>query len=48
MGKIVELRDVTKTFSSGEKKLTAVDNVSLSVEEGEIFGIIGFSALSYP
>ena len=43
MGKIVELRDVTKTFSSGEKKLTAVDNVSLSVEEGEIFGIIGFS-----
>lgn len=34
---ILELRNVTKRFGG----LTAVDNVSLSVQEGEILGLIG-------
>lgn len=34
---ILELKDVTKTFG----KLTAVSNLSFSVDEGEIFGIAG-------
>lgn len=37
MGKILETDEVLKTFGG----LTAVDHVTLSVNEGEIFGIIG-------
>ena len=37
----VELKNIVKTYSSKDSKITAVDNLSLSVEEGELFGIIG-------
>ncbi len=37
MKKIIKLTDVTKTFG----KLAAVDNVSLSVDKGEIVGFVG-------
>jgi D-methionine transport system ATP-binding protein len=46
---LVELTDVTKVFevtptkTSPERTLTVLDNVSLTVEEGEIFGLIGYS-----
>ena len=36
---MIELVNVTKTY----KNVTAVDNVSLTIPEGEIFGIIGYS-----
>ncbi|HJF19252.1 MAG TPA: ATP-binding cassette domain-containing protein [Enterococcus columbae] len=42
---MIELKNVTKTFvpqSSGEE-VTAVKNVSLKIEKGEIFGIVGAS-----
>ena len=38
MSKIIEANGLTKTFKGG---LTAVDNVTFSVEEGEIFGFLG-------
>ncbi|MBP7734910.1 MAG: ABC transporter ATP-binding protein [Spirochaetes bacterium] len=37
MEKVVEIRNLTKTFGD----FTAVNNISLSVEKGEIFGFLG-------
>ena len=40
---MIELKNISKDFGSGEKAVHAVRNVTLSIETGEIFGIIGFS-----
>ena len=40
---MIELEHICKTFGSGEHAVHAVRDVSLSIREGEIFGIIGFS-----
>ena len=40
---IVELRNLSKTFGSGEGQVAALQHVSVAVEPGEIFGIIGLS-----
>ena len=43
MEPIVELRNLSKTFGSGEGQVAALQHVSVAVEPGEIFGIIGLS-----
>ena len=40
---IIEIRDLRKTFGQGEAAVTALDGIDLSIEKGEIFGIIGLS-----
>jgi len=40
---IIEIQNLSKTFGTGEGQVAALDGVSLSVESGEIFGIIGLS-----
>ncbi|WP_407717533.1 methionine ABC transporter ATP-binding protein [Inconstantimicrobium porci] len=40
---MIELKNVSKTFAKGKEHVKAVDNVSLSIKDGEIYGIIGFS-----
>ena len=40
---MIELKQVSKDFGTGQRQVHAVREVSLSIEEGEIFGIIGFS-----
>ncbi len=40
---MIELKKVTKKFDTGKAVLTAVDQVDLSIADGEIFGIIGYS-----
>ncbi len=40
---MIELKDVTKTYSTREGDFTALDRVSLTIEDGDIFGIIGES-----
>lgn len=40
---MIELRHISKDFGTGEHAVHAVQDVSLTVETGEIFGIIGFS-----
>ncbi|WP_413377255.1 methionine ABC transporter ATP-binding protein [Alkalihalobacillus sp. 1P02AB] len=40
---MIEFIDVSKTFILGKREVHAVKNVSLSINKGEIFGIIGFS-----
>lgn len=40
---VIELDDVSVAFHEGGRTVEAVKHVSLSVEKGEIFGIVGFS-----
>ena len=42
-GNMIRLEHITKTFHTGGNHLHAVQDVSLTIEKGEIFGIIGFS-----
>lgn len=43
MSAIIELKNITKTFIQDKKTFNAVENTSVSIEKGDIFGIIGFS-----
>ena len=43
MEPIVEIKNLSKTFGSGESQVHALQNVNLQVEKGDIFGIIGLS-----
>jgi D-methionine transport system ATP-binding protein len=40
---MIEVRDVTKIYSAKGKDIVGVKNVSLKIEKGEIFGIVGYS-----
>ncbi len=40
---MIELTKIVKTFQAGAKQVDAVKDVTLTIEDGEIFGIIGFS-----
>ena len=40
---MIELTHISKNFASGGRTVHAVQDVSLSIGKGEIFGIIGFS-----
>ncbi|KAF0996322.1 methionine ABC transporter ATP-binding protein [Geobacillus sp. TFV-3] len=40
---MIALEQVTKIYQAANGSVTAVDNVSLEIREGEIFGIIGYS-----
>lgn len=40
---MIELKHVSKTFVDGKHSVEAVKDVSLTIDKGEIFGIIGFS-----
>ncbi|WP_296330789.1 ATP-binding cassette domain-containing protein, partial [uncultured Treponema sp.] len=43
MAKIIELKNISKTFVQDGKTFKAVEDASVSIEKGDIFGIIGFS-----
>lgn len=40
---MIELKNVSKTFKTNQKEVQAVKNVNLTVDAGEIFGVIGYS-----
>ena len=40
---MIVLSNISKVFDNGKVALTAVDNVNLTVEQGQIYGIIGYS-----
>lgn len=40
---MIELKNVTKTFTSTKQDVHACKDISITVEDGEIYGIIGFS-----
>ena len=43
MENIIEIQGLTKNFGSGDSRVAALQDVSLAVKAGEIFGIIGLS-----
>jgi ABC-type methionine transport system ATPase subunit len=40
---VIELRGLTKIYAQGGQELTALNNVSLLVPAGEMFGVLGQS-----
>ena len=42
-GPIIRIQDVTKTYSADRSTLHALKNVSLDINKGDIYGIIGMS-----
>ncbi len=43
MTALIELKDVTRTFGKGKEQITAVDNISLAIEPGDIVCLVGES-----
>ncbi|MEE0776254.1 MAG: ATP-binding cassette domain-containing protein, partial [Bacillota bacterium] len=43
MNEIIKLEGLNKTFRSKQNTVVALDNINLSIQQGEIFGIIGLS-----
>lgn len=40
---MIEFQNIKKEFQQKNKLVTAIDNVSLKIEKGDIFGVIGYS-----
>ncbi len=40
---MIQIEHLSKTFGAGEQQVAALQDVSLSIDKGEIFGIIGLS-----
>ncbi len=40
---MIQIKNVVKLFKTKKQSLKAVDQVSLTIEQGEIFGVIGYS-----
>lgn len=40
---MIVLKNISKVFTPGRLSITAVDDVNLTVEQGQIYGIIGYS-----
>ena len=43
MAAILELRNVSKGFGQGSKRIEVLKNINLTIEEGEFIAIVGFS-----
>lgn len=40
---MIEIKNVSKVYRSKKKEVIGVDNVNLTINDGEIFGIVGYS-----
>lgn len=40
---MIEIKDVSKVYRVKKKEVVGVDNVNLTINDGEIFGIVGYS-----
>lgn len=40
---MIEIKGLSKQFSSGDQRFTALKDVNLQIEDGDVFGIIGIS-----
>lgn len=40
---MIRIENVTKVYQTKEKEVIGVDDVSMTIQEGEIFGIVGYS-----
>lgn len=44
---LLEVKNLKVSFKVGKKKLTAVDNVTFSLDRGKVIGIVGESEQIY-
>lgn len=42
---MIEFENVSKVFQGKENRVDALKNVNLKIEDGDIYGIIGFLSL---
>lgn len=40
---MIQIENVSKVYKTKKTKITAVDNVSITINQGDIFGIVGYS-----
>ncbi len=40
---MIELRNVSKVYQQKKRRIEAVKEVSLTIQQGEIFGVVGYS-----
>ena len=40
---MIELKDLSKVYKTSEREIVALDGINLTIQDGEIFGIIGLS-----
>ena len=40
---MIEVRNVSKIYETKNKSVIGVDNVTLTIHKGDIFGIVGYS-----
>ena len=40
---MIEFKNISKTFETDDGPVQAVQNVNLKINDGEVFGIVGFS-----
>ena len=40
---MLEFKNVSKIYQTKNKKVIGVDDVSLTIQRGEVFGIVGYS-----
>ncbi|MGY0693274.1 methionine ABC transporter ATP-binding protein [Virgibacillus sp. FSP13] len=40
---MISIENLSKVFTSNKKQITAVDDLTLDIKEGDIFGVIGYS-----
>ena len=45
---IIEIQNLSKVFGTGDAAVTALSDINLSIQKGEVFGIIGLSGSSGP
>ena len=41
---MIEIKNLSKTFKTADSSLDALKNVSLTINDGDIYGIIGMSS----
>ena len=40
---MIEIKNLNKTYHTADKDIVALDDINLTIQDGEIFGIIGLS-----
>lgn len=40
---MIDLRNISVTFQQKGQEIRAVDSVNLTIDEGDVFGIVGYS-----
>ena len=45
---MIELKQVSKVYQQKKRRIEAVKDVDLTIEKGEIFGVVGYSGAGNP